>query len=165
LDDYFITKLNSKAQVTVEFVLILVIMLAVLATISLQVVDEVTAMIEDSALAVNLAAAQERIVTTAEEVSTGSCGSFKEIGIYIDPSFLSLRDAEIHWNGTHVMGNFTDSTGQVVNLKALQIPYYITIDNQGCNVVRHNTYYIKIIKNCTDPTPFIDDRNRIGAGC
>jgi len=150
--------LNGKGQVTVEFILILVIMLTILATVSMPAVDDVTKWVDETSTVVSLAAAQRRIINTAEELSMAGCGSYKNIGVYVDPVHITYREASVVWDSDYVWGSFTNATGDTQELVKLHYPDYIKISVPvcagGCCVV-NNTYVVRVEKDCSTSRPTV----------
>jgi hypothetical protein len=145
-------KLSLRAgQITIEYILIMVIMLAVLGSVTLPIVNNMTDVTRDTSRVVSLAAAQRRIINTAEEVSMSSCGSFKVVGIYMTPEVLAAPN--VLWNKTHVWGNFSNASGNSFNLTRLEYPSYIKIEGgtcpAGCMPISNNTFFIRVLKDCT----------------
>lgn len=159
--------LSKKAQVSIEFILILVVMLAILGSVTFPTVNKMTDSAEDTSKAISLAAAQRRIINTAEEISMGSCGSYKVIGIYLtDVPF----GTNILWNKTYVWGNFTNSSQGEETLRAIDYPPYIQIYGGACSFpcnVKNETFFIEIRKNCSqiDPSIVCPVLNGIGSVC
>ena len=168
--------MSKKGQMTVEFILIMVVMLAVLGSVTFPIVNSMTDSARDTSRAVALASAQRRIINTAEEVSMGSCGSFKTVGIYIPPEVLS--EPNLLWDKTHVWGNFTNSTSDSIALRKLEYPIYIKIEGgaydgdtppactPNCVPAKNNTFFVTIRKDCsaTRPTDICPNLNGIGVG-
>lgn len=146
--------LNQEGQITIEFILIVVVLLAILSVVTFPVVEKMTDSAQDTSRAISLAAAQRRIINTAEEVSMGGCGSFKTIDVYIRPDVDS--EPNIIWNTTHVWGNFSNSTLYEVNLTRLPFPKYIKLDKgfaDGDCVGQNLTFYVTVLKDCSDVRP------------
>jgi hypothetical protein len=138
--------------VTVEFVLILVIMLTILASVSMPAVDDVTNWVEDTSTVVSLAAGQRRIVNTAEEIAMGGCGSYKTVKVYVDPVQITYKNATLLWNRDVVWGEFSDTDLDEKELSRLSYPDYIkltTLESGSECFVRNNTYFVKIEKDCS----------------
>ena len=145
-----------RGQVTIEYILILVIMLVILATVSLPTVDQIEADVTDVGNAVNLASVQQRIVSTANEMSLTGCGSTKAITVHIQQDVFT--PGRIKWNKTHVWGYFMQLDGEEKTLKSARYPTNIHIDNK----TRTGDYWeMQIDKNCTGAIP----TGCIGMGC
>ncbi|MCD6522736.1 MAG: hypothetical protein J7K68_03225 [Candidatus Diapherotrites archaeon] len=138
-----------RAQVTVEFILLLVIMLTMFATVSIPLVNYVTDTISDTSIAINLGASVQRIRNTAEEVALMGCGSYKNITVYVESD--PLAQSNIRWNSTYIWGDYYDNKGEKQILSKVAIPDYIKISS-GCPIAL-NTYEIRIEKDCTSQNP------------
>lgn len=146
----FSAGINNKGQITIEYILIIVIALAILGSVTFPAVNQMTDAVEDTSMATLLASAQQRIVNTAEEVSMASCGSFKSIYIYIPPKYIQAPN--ILWDKDYVWGNFSNSSGAENKIGKLPYPDYIEIRGD-CSHAVNNTFNITIIKNCNDQRP------------
>ncbi|MCK4328067.1 MAG: hypothetical protein KAW41_06420 [Candidatus Diapherotrites archaeon] len=149
-----------RGQVTIEYILILVIMLVILATVSMPTVEQVEADVTDTGNAINLAAAQQRIISTANEMKLTGCGSKKTITVYIQRDLFT--PARIEWDASKVWGNFTHMSGETSKLKSLGYPDNIKIDR----VSGSGGYWdISIAKDCTGAPPSCLPNCCIGVGC
>jgi hypothetical protein len=81
----------NGGQVTVEFILILTIMLAILSIMSLPLSEEARHDVEGASRAANLAAVATKLKSTAAEVSMMGCESYKDLIVYLDEDI----DAEV----------------------------------------------------------------------
>lgn len=145
-----------RGQVTIEFILVLVIMLVILATISLPLVDWLDQSVSDTGMAISLASVQQKIANTAEELSLAGCGSHKTIRVFVgaDP----FNQAKVEWNSTHIKGEFymLDNTGK--NMTAIRFPDYIKLEN---TTIGGGYYDVKVTKDCGSPTSL----GCVGYGC
>ncbi|MCD6414081.1 MAG: hypothetical protein J7L23_00440 [Candidatus Diapherotrites archaeon] len=141
---------NAKGQITIEYILIIVIALAILGSVTFPAVNDMTDAAKDTSMAVLLASAQQRIINTAEEVSMASCGSFKNIYIYIPPKYIQAPN--VLWDKDYVWGNFANSSGDVNSIGKLGFPDYIKITG-SCPSAVNNTFKVTITKDCTNSRP------------
>jgi hypothetical protein len=135
----------DRGQVTIEFILILVVMLTVLATLSIPLAKDVAEQTIDTGVAVSLASSVQRVAQAAEEVSYSGCGSFKTVPLYFDPDPFSIPSLLV--DNENVWGNYSDMVDDVQRTKKIPYPKYIkmTVDCQSAG----NTYTVKVEKDCT----------------
>lgn len=136
--------IGFRGQVTIEFILVLVIILTILATVSIPLVNSVTDSVTDTSVAINLGAAQQRIVLAAEQMSFAGCGSFKNITLFIEND--PLADANLFWDASDIGGNFTNVDGTEEYMIDIPFPDYIklssTCENSG------GVFNVQVEKDC-----------------
>ena len=145
-----------RAQVTIEFILIMVIMITILSTIAIPMINEVTDDIIDTSVAVSIASSVQRIVNTGEDVSMMGCGSYKNITIFVESD--PLAQANIFWYDVaepKIGGNYTNIDGTFVEVFPVTVPKGITLSS-GCPVDGGNTYHVKVEKGCLG-SPLVPD--------
>ena len=136
-----------RGQTTIEFILVLVIMLVILATISMPTVERMEAAVTDTGHAIGLASAQQRLITTANELSLAGCGSQKTLTIYIDED--SLTPAKLCWNATHVWGKYFQLDGTTKALKDIAYAGNINFTASGLG---SNYWKVAVKKTCATGT-------------
>jgi len=134
-----------KGQVTIEFILVLVVMLVILATVSFPLVDWLEQGVSDTGIAVGLATVLQKITNTAEELSLAGCGSHKVIRVFVDAD--PFNQAKVEWNSTYVFGEFYMLDNTLKYMKAIPFPSYIRLVN---NTLDGGYYEVTATKVCND---------------
>lgn len=134
----------ARGQVTIEFILILVIMLTVLATMSIPMAKDVADEAIETGTAVSLAASVQRIAQSADEVSYAGCGSFKNVTVYVEPDALS--QPSVYFNDTRVWGEYYDMAGDPVSTQQLAYADYTKL-TAYCKAEGH-VFTVKVEKDC-----------------
>lgn len=145
-----------RGQVTIEFILVLVIMLVILATVSLPIVDRLEQDVSDTGIAISLASVQQKISNTAEELALSGCGSHKTIRVSIDAD--PFNQARVEWNSTHIYGEFYMLDNTLKHMKAIGFPAYIKLEN---TTIGGGYYEVNVTKDCGSPT----SSGCVGYGC
>ena len=109
-----------KGQVTIEFILVLVVVLVILATVSLPTVDRIEQDVTDTGLAVSIASVQNRLANTAKELRMSGCGSHKNITVYLDANVFN--EANVTWDGSEVNGFYRQLDGELKEMKGVPYP-------------------------------------------
>jgi len=135
----------DRGQVTIEFVLILVVMLTVLATLSIPLAKDVAEQTIDTGIAVSLASAAQRIAQAAEEVSYSGCGSFKNVTVYLDHDAYAIPSILVDSEG--VWGNYSDMVDDTQTTKHIPYPKYIKLTAYCPS--SGDTYTVKAEKDCS----------------
>ena len=139
----------ARGQVTIEFVLVLVVMLTVLATLSIPLAKDVAEETIDTGIALALGSSAQRLVQAAEEVSYSGCGSYKNISIYIEPD--ALAGATMYIDDDEVWSEYTNMTADQVTTKKLTYAKYTKM-TAYCGAYGH-TYVVKVEKDCNSQRP------------
>ncbi|MBN3037239.1 MAG: hypothetical protein JW834_02225 [Candidatus Diapherotrites archaeon] len=143
----------ARGQATVEFILIVVIMLTILATISIPMINEVTDWVADMGVAVSMGSSAQRVVSTAEEVALMGCGSYKKVRVAVDDNPLAA--ANLRWGKDAVWGNYSDQDGTPHELRQLDYPSFVRLDG-GCDQYvggASREYVVTVSKDCSAQRP------------
>ena len=132
-----------RGQTTIEFILVLVIMLVILATISMPTVEKMEAAVTDTGHAISLASAQQRIITAANELSLAGCGSQKTLTIYLDED--ALTPVKLYWDVAYVKGQYYQLDGTIKDLKDAPYPGSMKLTNSSLG---SNYWSVKVRKEC-----------------
>ena len=136
-----------KGQVTIEYILVLVIMLVILATVSMPTVEQIEADVTDTGNAVNLAAAQQKIASTATQMSLAGCGSRKLVTVHIQRDLFT--PANITWDANKITGFFMRVNGTVLELKDLPYPQSVAITIPTIQPSNKEYHALNITKDCS----------------
>lgn len=147
-----------RGQVTIEFILVLVIVLVILATISLPTIDRIEQDISDVGTAASLAANQQQIVNAAEELSLSGCGSRKTIRVFVNEGPFAQQN--ITWTSSYVNGSFFFLNGTAASLRGATYPDYINITAAAGS---GGYWPVTVAKNCNFARPTAN--GCIGYGC
>ncbi|MFC2174672.1 hypothetical protein ACFLQ2_02270 [archaeon] len=133
-----------RGQVTIEYILVLVIMLVILATVSIPTIEQIEVDVTDTGNAINLAAVQQRIASTAREMSLTGCGSTKNITVHIQQDLFT--PLTITWDGNKVGGQLKLMNGTDRDLKDLTFPD--TIKVEASNSTQFHYWDLRFTKDC-----------------
>ncbi len=147
-----------RGQVTIEFILVLVIMLVILATVSLPLVDQLQQDVGDTGTAIGLATVQQKIANTAEELALSGCGSHKSIRVFVDAD--PFNQARVEWNSTHIYGEFYMLDNTRKQMRAVPFPSYIKLEN---STLGGGYYGVTVTKYCNSANP--TSLGCVGYGC
>lgn len=147
-----------KGQVTIEFILVLVVMLVILATVSLPTVERIEQDVTDTGTAVNLVAVQQRILNTAEELSMAGCNSHKTIRVFVDAD--AFNQAKVSWDQNTIGGQYYQLDNTQKFLKNIPFPDYIDLFG---SMVGSGYYNVQVTKQCASVRP--SSSGCVGDGC
>ncbi len=148
-----------RGQVTIEFILILVIMLVILATISLPAIENMEVEVKDTGLAITTAAIQQRLLTASKELQLSGCGSQKTITVHLDENNC-FTPAKIEWNETHIFGAYMTIAGDQMLLKEITYPEHISL--VGSTTSSLGYWDVTVKKDCSAT---VNPIGYIGDGC
>ena len=108
-----------KGQVTIEFILILVVMLTILTTISIPLINAMRDEVSDVSIATSLASSVYSIRSAGEELSLAGCHSFKDVTVFVDNSDpFTLANVTVNNTDRSIYGQFILMNGSVATVPA-----------------------------------------------
>ncbi len=135
----------ARGQVTIEFVLILIVVLVIVSTISIPLISYTEENVRDIGGAIVLSQEINKIVKSAEDLALSGCGSSKTV--YIDTNQLDsvVGAYSIKIKDQAINASFYLQNGTRVNLKPVSLPQYIAVSCNGNE--------ISLSKDCTTVYP------------
>jgi hypothetical protein len=141
-----------RGQVTVEFVFLVVIILVIFTTVALPLVNSGSTSTEDASNALAMAAAQQKIAATADEVSGMACDSFKYVWVSVpDGPFVQgklVLNAAGASQGS-VTGVFFTADGTQKALKTVSTPGFVTFEKITGGACGPRDYQVALRKLCS----------------
>ncbi len=140
----------ARGQITIEFVLILIVVLVIITSVSLPLINYASDTLMDTGSAVILAQTIQRIKGSADAVSTAGCGSYQIIPIdkqQLD-SVVGVYYITISGDGgapVKVNASYYLQNGTLVSLKPVFLPEYVNVICNGNS--------LKIVKTCDSTYP------------
>ncbi len=135
----------ARGQITIEFILILIVVLAIISTVSIPLVNFASDTIQDTGNAVLLRQTMDKIAGVSKLVSSSGCGSRVLLNIDTDQLNSTVGVYNITISGKNVFASYMLQNGTIVSLREIQVPDYISISCTG-NV-------LNISKDCEHPNP------------
>ena len=135
-----------KGQITIEYVLILVIVLTIVSLVSIPLINYAEDSIKDVGYGVLLANKISKILDAIHTVSVSGCGSRK---VLVIPSGFSDLGAGIVINSENITGYYYLQNGSLVYQKAYSYPDYISI---SCSVSDEGVRFV-IERDCSTKRP------------
>ena len=137
----------GRGQVTIEFMLLLIVVLVIISTVSLPLIQYTTDTLVDTAGGIVLSQEVMKIVKTSDDIAMSGCGSFRRI--FIDQSQLDalVNYYNINISSGIVKGMYLLRNGSYAYLKPYSVPNYVDFKYND------TTGSLLITKDCDTPTP------------
>ena len=117
---------GSSGQLTIEFILLLVIVLTIVSTVVIPIINDSRDMLSEASMAATLSAASQKISETARAISYSGCGSAKTIEIYVTQDVF--MNPTISQDG---IAQFTMFDGETKTIKSTPLPSGIALSITG----------------------------------
>jgi len=136
-----------KGQITIEYVLVLVIVLTIVSLVSIPLINYAEDSIKDVGYGVLLANKISKILDAIHTVSVSGCGSRYTVNVSLSP--LDTLGARITIDQENISGSYYLQNGTLVSVKTYSYPDYIKVT---CNTFG-NTAKVVIERDCSTKRP------------
>ncbi len=142
----------ARGQITVEFILILIIVLTIITTVSIPLIQFATDTLQDTGNGVLLAQVVGEIKSAADSVSMSGCGSYEivhintgELNSSIGSGLYSINITGTGAGDVAVKFRYYLQNGTEVSGKTVLLPNYISVSCKN----KDGIYDVNISKDCT----------------
>lgn len=138
---------GRRGQLTIEYVLILVIVLTIISLVSIPLINYTEDTVLDVGYGVLLGGELNRISNAIHAISVSGCGSSARVSVNLNQ--LADTSPIIDINSTHITASYYLQNGTRVAVKAVEYPPYTSISLQGGS----SGDYLVIQKDCSHERP------------